>query len=268
MRVKHASHLRYNFSVRRRFFVEKFNGNTAVMEGDAAHHLGHVLRAQTGQLYELSDGAAAWLARIESAARNRVEFALLEQLPAPQPCAEVTLLLSVVKFDAFEWALEKSTELGVNKIIPLAAARSEKGLLAAAAKRSQRWQKILLESSQQSRRLRVPQLDEPVKPADAFAAQTANVRVMLSERSDSPSIKSFFGGSNPANAAISTAALAVGPEGGWTDDELSSARAAGFHEASLGQLILRTETAVIAALATLNYALSPGQDSPRSLKKK
>ena len=226
------------------------------MEGDAAHHLGHVLRAQAGQLYELSDGSAAWLARIESVARNRIEFALLEQLPAPQPAADITLLLSIVKFDAFEWALEKATELGVTKIIPLAAARSEKGLLAATAKRSQRWQKILLESSQQSRRLRLPQLDDLAKPAQAFAAQSAEFRLMLAERSDAPSLRSILGHSNPVRVPA-RAALAIGPEGGWTDDELSTARAHGFQEASLGQLILRTETAVIAALAALNYALSP-----------
>jgi len=226
------------------------------MEGDTAHHLGHVLRAQSGQLYELSDGSAAWLARIESVARNRIEFALLEQLPAPQPVADITLLLSIVKFDAFEWALEKATELGVTKIIPLAAARSEKGLLAAAAKRSQRWQKILLESSQQSRRLRLPQLDGLAKPAQAFAAQSAEFRLMLSERSDAPSLRSILGHSNPVKVPA-RAVLAIGPEGGWTDDELSTAGANGFQEASLGQLILRTETAVIAALAALNYALSP-----------
>ncbi len=226
------------------------------MEGDAAHHLGHVLRAQTGQLYELSDGSAAWLARIESVARSRIEFALIEQLSAPQPVVDVTLLLSIVKFDAFEWAIEKATELGAAKIVPLAAARSEKGLLAAAAKRSQRWQKILLESSQQSRRLRVPHLVELAKPAQAFAAQTAGFRLMLSERSDAPSLRNSLA---PANRTKSpaTVALAIGPEGGWTDDELSAARAAGFQEASLGQLILRTETAVITALATLNFALSP-----------
>jgi 16S rRNA (uracil1498-N3)-methyltransferase len=245
--------------VRRRFFVEQFTGTTAIMEGDAAHHLGHVLRGQTGQLYELSDGSAAWLARIESVARNRVEFALLEQLPAPLPTADLTLLLSIVKFDAFEWAIEKATELGVNKIIPLAAARSEKGLLAAAEKRSRRWQKILLESSQQSRRLRVPRLLEVAKPAQAFPTQTPDFRLMLSERPDATTIRNSFASLNrPKNsrAALPSAALAIGPEGGWTDDELAAARAASFREASLGQLILRTETAVIAALATLNFALS------------
>jgi 16S rRNA (uracil1498-N3)-methyltransferase len=242
--------------VRRRFFVEQFNGTAAVMEGDTAHHLGHVLRAQSGQLFELSDGSAAWLARIESVARNRIEFALLELLPAPQPATDITLLLSIVKFDAFEWAIEKATELGVSKIIPLAAARSEKGLLAAAAKRSQRWQKILLESSQQSRRLRLPQLDELANPARAFAAQTSQFRLMLSERSDAPSLRNILGRSNSVKVPA-RAALAIGPEGGWTDDELTAAGANDFQEASLGQLILRTETAVIAALAALNYALSP-----------
>jgi 16S rRNA (uracil1498-N3)-methyltransferase len=222
------------------------------MEGDAAHHLGQVLRAQAGQLYELSDGLAAWLARIESVGRNRVEFALLEQLPAPRPSVEITLLLSIVKFDAFELAIEKATELGVTKIIPLAAIRSEKGLLAAAAKRSHRWQKILLESSQQSRRLRLPKLDDLAKPAQSFAALTAEFRLMLSERSDAPPIQKSL-----RDAKVVSAALAIGPEGGWTDDELTVARANGFREASLGQLILRTETAVISSLAILNFALSP-----------
>jgi 16S rRNA (uracil1498-N3)-methyltransferase len=243
--------------VRRRFFVQEFNGNAAVIEGDAAHHLGHVLRAQPGQLYELSDGNSAWLARIETVARNRVEFALLEQLAAPQRGVETALLLSIVKFDAFEWAIEKATELGVSRIVPLAADRSEKGLLAAATKRSQRWQKILLESSQQSRRLRVPLLDHSVKPALAFAAQSAKVRLVLSERNDAPSIREALGRVVDApNANPATAALAIGPEGGWTDDELASARSSGFQEASLGQLILRTETAVIAALSSLNFGLS------------
>ncbi len=225
------------------------------MEGDAAHHLGNVLRAQTGQLYELSDGSAVWVSRIESVTRHRVEFTLLEQLPAPKPTADTTLLLSIVKFDAFEWAIEKATELGITRIIPVAAARSEKGLLAAAAKRSERWQKILLEASQQSRRLRIPQLEELANPAKAFEGQSSKYCLMLSERNDAPSIRTTL---NSLNVTIpATAALAIGPEGGWTDEELSAARAAGFQEASLGQLILRTETAVIAALATLNFALSP-----------
>ena len=221
------------------------------MEGEAAHHLGRVLRAQTGQLYELSDGQHARLARIENITRDRIEFALLEELPSNQPSLDVTLLLAIVKFDAFEWAIEKATELGVTTIVPLAAARSEKALLAAAQKRAERWNRILLESSQQSRRVRIPVLGELTKPESAFASCSEGTRVMLSERAEAPLMRAVLDGQRAASAV-----LVIGPEGGWTDAEFEACRRAGFHEASLGKLILRAETAVVAALASLNYALS------------
>ena len=94
------------------------------MEGDAAHHLGRVLRAEPGQLYELSDGTRVYLGKIEKVTRDCVDFALVEELLAHPPSLETVLLLSVVKFEAFEWALEKATELGVSTIVPLAASRS------------------------------------------------------------------------------------------------------------------------------------------------
>jgi 16S rRNA (uracil1498-N3)-methyltransferase len=236
--------------VRRRFFVEQFAGKSAVMEGEAAHHLGRVLRAQTGQLYELSDGEQVWLGRIESVGRDRLQFALVEELPAVHPGVDLTLLLAVVKFDAFEWAIEKATELGVSTIVPLAAERSEKALLSAAAKRAERWKKVLLEASQQSRRVRVPVLGELVKPESAFASRRDGLRVMLSERADASPLRKVLQGQRATKAT-----LAIGPEGGWTDAEFAAAQSCGFLEASLGRLILRTETAVIAALASLNYAL-------------
>ena len=238
--------------MRRRFFVDEFRGHAASMTGEAAHHLARVLRAEPGQLYELSDGKAVWLARVERAGRDAVDFALVEQLPAQGSRLHVTLLLAIVKFDRFEWALEKATELGVSEIVPLAAARSEKGLIAAAAKRAQRWDKILLESAQQSRRLAPPVLCPAVRPAEAFAATRAQqtVSLLLSESAQAPALRAVLEGKSS-----SAAAFAIGPEGGWTEAELSAARAAGFLEASLGQNILRTETAVAAALAILNYAL-------------
>ena len=163
---------------------------------------------------------------------------------------DVTLLLSVVKFDMFEWSIEKATELGVTTIVPLAAARSEKALLVAAVKRAERWKKILVEASQQSRRVRVPVLQEVDKPENAFASHQDGMRVMLSERADAPPLRKILEGKK--NAKVT---LAIGPEGGWTDAEFDAARRSGFQEASLGNLILRTETAVITALASLNYAL-------------
>lgn len=238
--------------MRRRFFVDQFEQQSASLGGEGAHHLGKVLRAQPGQLYELSDGSAVWLGRVEKVGRDAVEFALVEQIPARVPHMSITLLLSIVKFDRFEWSLEKATELGVAEIFPLAAERSEKGLVAAAGKRAARWRKILLESAQQSRSLRVPVLGELLIPSSAFTQKRAQdaVPLLLSEREDALSLKSAIDGKGRSSVL-----LAIGPEGGWTDGELAAARAAGFVEASLGSQILRTETAVVAALAVVNYAL-------------
>ena len=246
--------------MRRRFFVSQMMGDRAFLTDDAAHHLARVLRAEKGQLHELSDGATVRLARIERVARDRVEFLLLEELPAERPQIETTLLLSIVKFDAFEWAIEKATELGVDHIVPLAAARSDKALVTAATKRAVRWKKILLEASQQSRRLQVPGLDGVVKAAEAFARGGNGLRILLSERADAPKLKAALraaledsGLGQHAAPLQGSLRLAIGPEGGWTEEEFEAARRAGFREASMGKLILRTETAVVASLAAIRY---------------
>src|SRR2546422_2694925 len=236
--------------MRRRFFVEQFADKSALREGEAAHPLGRVLRAQPGQLYELSDGERVWLGRIESVGRDRVQFTLVEELPAVQPNLDITLLVALAKFDAFEWAIEKATELGVTTIVPLAAERSEKALLAAAAKRADRWKKILLEASQQSRRVRVPTLQSLRLLDEAFSGDSRGARLCLSERAEAPSLKMAL-----SSVKTLSVTLAIGPEGGWTDRELEVVRQNRFSEVSMGRLILRTETAVIAALASLNYAL-------------
>ncbi|MGA9885386.1 MAG: RsmE family RNA methyltransferase [Candidatus Acidiferrales bacterium] len=262
--------------MRRRFFVDKFEPHSATLLGETAEHLGRVLRAEPGQLCELSDGRRVWLARIERVelpkrGESRIDFALVEPINAREPRIRIILLLSIIKFDRFEWCLEKATELGVNEIIPLAASRSDKPLIAATEKRSARWEKILVESSQQSRRLRPPKLHiEPaterkgslaesiLTPRAAFAESPADHKIILSERADAALLRDVLpsrpGGESPGLQPVS-AALAIGPEGGWTDEELSEARTSGFVEASLGKNILRAETAVLAAMAILGFAL-------------
>jgi 16S rRNA (uracil1498-N3)-methyltransferase len=246
--------------MRRRFFVEQFEDGAATLRGDAAEHLGRVLRAEPGQLYELSDGEQVWLGRVESVGmlkrgENRVEFSLIEPVAVVESKLRTELLIALVKFDRFEWCLEKATELGVAAIQPIAAARSEKALVAAAEKRHSRWEKILVESAQQSRRLRAPVLGAGVAAEKAFAATTAETKVMLSERADAEPLRNVLRG-----VTSNSVALAIGPEGGWTDAEFGAARATGFLEASLGDLILRTETAVISGLAVLNFALCAAAD--------
>ena len=240
-------------SVRRRFFVERFTNHTARLEGEGAHHLGRVLRAEPGQLYELSDGSSVFLARIERVARDHIEFGLVEPVAAEQPRFQAAVLLSIVKFDRFEWALEKSAEWGAHLILPLTSERSERSLVRAATKRGERWKKILLESAQQARSLRPPLLESPARPVDAFRKSVAAIRLILSERASAPALRKVLEQSSPRTSdglpVPLGMALAFGPEGGWTDQELAAAADAGFSEASLGHNILRTETAVIAALA-------------------
>ena len=244
--------------MRRRFFVEQFDSQSAALRGDAAEHLGRVLRAEPGQLYELSDGHAVWLARIKRVAlskrgESRIDFALVEPVAAREPSVQIDLLLSLVKFDRFEWCLEKVTELGAREIIPLAAARTDKALIAAAEKRRSRWEKILAESAQQSRRLRPPSIGVAVPPEKAFAQCAAGTKIFLSERREAPSIREVLAPAKRASSCV--AAIAIGPEGGWTGEEIAVASAAGFAEVSLGENILRTETAVVAAMAVVSFAL-------------
>jgi 16S rRNA (uracil1498-N3)-methyltransferase len=241
--------------MRRRFFVDQFEDTTATVRGDTAEHLARVLRAQPGQLYELSDGERVWLARVERVGLpkrgdNRVEFSLLEAIEAREPALHLHLLIALVKFDRFEWCLEKATELGVNQITPLIAARTDKALVAAATKRYARWERIVSESAQQSRRLRPPKIAAATTLEKAYQASSAQCKILLSERSDAPPIHDVL-----RDVTAQSAEISIGPEGGWTDGELVAARGAGFAEASLGELVLRTETAVLASLAILHFAL-------------
>jgi 16S rRNA (uracil1498-N3)-methyltransferase len=241
--------------MRRRFFVDEFENGRATLRGEGAHHLGRVLRAEPGQLYELSDGQGLWLARTETVGRDEVQFTLMEELPAAVAPVRIELLLAIVKFDRFEWALEKATELGADEISPLAADRSEKGLIAASAKRSERWKKILAESAQQARRLHIPGLAESAKTRDALRAAAAPLKLMFSERAGARPLRKVL---DPAAASpeneVARVAIAIGPEGGWTDAEFSAASECGCVEVALGANILRTETAVCAALAAVQYA--------------
>ncbi len=232
--------------MRRRFLVDSFAEGAAIVRGDDAHHLARVLRARPGQLFELSDGSAVWLAKVASVERDRVEFLLIEPAAASALPLELTLLLSIFRFARFEWALEKATELGAGVVWPMAAVRSEGTLVEAAPKRMARWEKIAHEAAEQSRRVAPPRILAPARPAEAFRETTAEVKLLLSERRDAPPIERFRPSARPGSVA-----LAFGPEGGWVDEELAAAREAGFQEASLGPLILRAETAVIAALSVV-----------------
>jgi 16S rRNA (uracil1498-N3)-methyltransferase len=230
---------------RRRFFVPEVRRGYAELTGLDAAHLMRVLRAEAGQVYEISDNREVYLAEIELARKSQVSFKVLEKLERPPESVEITLLAALIKFDRFEWLVEKATELGVAVIQPFEATRSERGLAQAAAKRTVRWERIALEASQQSRRAVLPEI-RPVLRFSKALETAAEFRLLLDEEPQRPPILSVLPYERNAK---STVALLLGPEGGWTDEERSQAQAAGWEPAGLGRTILRAETAAIAALA-------------------
>ena len=226
--------------------METIRSGTAELCGAAARHLTRVLRVEPGQRYEISDSHFAWLAEIVEARGDRVVFRVLEPLVTMPPPVEIDLSAALFKFDRFEWMIEKATELGVDSILPVATARTEKGLFEASRKRSERWRRIALEAGQQSRRLRPPSIQPAVSFDHALAPVTA-LRYFLEEASAPPFLRALAG-ERPAGARV---ALLTGPEGGWTDAERAAARHAGWQPVSLGPQILRAETAALAAVAVL-----------------
>jgi 16S rRNA (uracil1498-N3)-methyltransferase len=235
---------------RRRFFVDEVRDGRAELRGEEARHLSRVLRGEAGEKYEISDNGSVYLAEIETVAKDRVVFRVLEELGAQEAALHLTLYASLFKFDRFEWMLEKATELDVQKIVPLIAERSEKGLEQAARKRIERWRKILLESSQQSRRARVPEICLPENLPKLLGVGEEN-RYFLDER---PGGQPLFSALPEKRSPADEVTLLVGPEGGWTDMERSGILEAGWTPVSLGPLILRAETAAIAALAVVSSA--------------
>jgi 16S rRNA (uracil1498-N3)-methyltransferase len=213
------------------------------MRGEAAQHLRKVLRAERGFQYEISDNESLYLAEVTDFGKDTVAFEVKEKLESIQAPAPVHLFPALVKFDAFEWMLEKATELGVARITPVYAARTDKGLDQASLKRMGRWQRIVFESGQQARRVTRPELSEPVRLNAALAAETP-VRLFLEEQRGARPILSALP-SEPAATAI-----LVGPEGGWDDGERKAAE--DWSAVSLGPHILRAETAAVAALAVIS----------------
>lgn len=240
---------------RRLFFVPEVRRDEAELEGDAAQHLVRVLRVEAGQQYEISDNHHRYAATVMSARKGSVVFRIDERLDDAPPVPDVTLFASLFKFDHFEWLIEKATELNVARIVPVVTERSEKGLEQAVPRRIERWQRIVLEASQQSRRTILPQIENLLRfPAALNWAATH--RVFLDEMRQGPPLASL-----PVRDSDSVAIL-LGPEGGWTEKERESAIAVGWAPRSLGPNILRAETAGIAALAIVQQAFSSSNKTP------
>ena len=233
---------------RRRWIADEFSGNHATLTGDHADHLVRVLRARVGQEFDITTGTVVRHGRIATIEDGRVEFELGEEVSVVT-VPNVTILLAIFKFDRMEWAIEKCTELGIARIVPIIARRTDAHLASAAAKRVDRWRRIALQAAEQSRRAAPPEIAAAMK-LPAATALPGSLRIVLAESERQTLLRDVLG------SAAGEILLAIGPEGGWADEELQLFQKSGWIFASLGSTILRAETAAIAAAAITISELS------------
>jgi 16S rRNA (uracil1498-N3)-methyltransferase len=272
--------------MRRRFIADTWSPPTghpthAALTGDQAAHLARVLRATPGQVFDIVANGFLHRAEITAVSDSEVRFTLHEELEA-DAALPIHLLLAIFKFDHFEWAIEKATELGVARITPILARRTEKHLALAAPKRLERWRRIAHESSKQSRRTDIPEILNPTPLPTALAAETANLRILLSETEQQTTLTAALTATNAgapnststdrvphpsqphrdgwdvngSSAVLNSLALAIGPEGGWTPEEIILFTTHTWQPVTLGPRILRAETAAIAAIAIASAHLT------------
>jgi 16S rRNA (uracil1498-N3)-methyltransferase len=238
----------------RRFYISSPPaGDQACVEGAEAHHLIHVLRAKAGQSIELLDGSGkVWRGQVATVTADKVEVQqLLLLTPEPAAAAHLILIQALAKADKLEWILQKSTELGIDEIFLLETERSVIKIVRERLKsKMERWQKIILAAAKQSRRNILPILHPPLDCPALPQLVKAGLRLFLSEHEKTQGLKPMLRGHQPQSVAY-----AVGPEGGWTTQEEQLFIANGYLPVTLGDNILRSETAAIAGLAILKYEL-------------
>jgi 16S rRNA (uracil1498-N3)-methyltransferase len=235
---------------RRRFFAPpsafNFGKRTVTLASDEARHLREVLRLKAGDEVQVFDGEGKeFRAAVSQARREFAELEICDEIEAmrSESPLELTLSVALLKGEKFDLVVQKGTELGVNRIIPLVTRYADIRLRdeADAAKRVSRWQRIALEAAKQSGRAVVPEVTMPV-PFTSIIHE--NWCLMFSER-----------GGQPLDTDLTTKTInaIVGSEGGWSDEELHQARAAGIPITTLGGRVLRAETAAIATAALLQH---------------
>jgi 16S rRNA (uracil1498-N3)-methyltransferase len=218
-----------------------------LIAGEEAHYLLAVLRMKAGEELSLFDPSGRhFRARISRAGREGITAELLEELPpARDPARPVVLVQAILKSDKMDLVVRKSTELGVSRIVPVVAERSQ----VRSTRKGERWRKVAREAARQSFRTSVPGVDEPQGLAEFFGG--------------AGSLEGFIfwegGGSSLREARLKHSpnplVIAIGPEGGFTEAEVSLAGRKGLEVKSLGERILRAETAAVAALAVVQFLL-------------
>lgn len=247
-----------------RFFLppESLLGDQVTIRGDAHHHLHNVLRTRLGSVLTLLDGQGQ-CCEVELQAINKREALgrVLRRWREQEKALPVTLIQAVPKGDKFDLVLQKGTELGVRcfQLVKTAHAVPQTDA-ARMTKREQRWLRIVTEAARQCRRSYLPRVKPASELAEVLNQRTEDLKLLLWEAGSLP-LAEVLPEEKPAGVR-----LLVGPEGGFTDEEVELISAAGFRAAHLGPRILRTETAGLAATSILQYRYGDWRQPPAGSK--
>lgn len=225
-------------------------GSQIFLEADESHHLSRVLRLASGATVFAFDGEGneyeCEIARVDkSVAELRVIARLGDEVESP---LELTLGQALVKGDKFDLIVQKAVEIGATRIVPLATENSEIKKAEGKELRLQRWRRVALEATKQCGRRKLLEITEAVRFDQFCATRSEDLKVILSERGGR-SLRDL----SAMRENVTSVALAVAPEGGWSNAELQTANDNGFTAVFLGNRILRTETAAIAAVALIEH---------------
>jgi len=237
----------------RRFYVPKdsIRAGIAILPSDQAHHLRDVLRLGPGDAVEIFDGEGNGFVGEVELRGSEVFICRLQNLPAAELPGQLVLAAALIKSAKFEWILQKATELGVSEIIPLKTRLS--GIQLSDSRinlRLERWDRIVKEAAKQCRRFAAPKLHRPLDFSELLGREelSAYTKLLFYEKAMDPW--------RPDKSLLSKKTiLCIGPEGGWDREEIDKAYRAGFKAFSLGPLILRAETAAIAAMAIIQHQI-------------
>jgi 16S rRNA (uracil1498-N3)-methyltransferase len=250
-----------------RFFVppDSLDAGRVRIRGDVAQQIRRVLRMRPGDTFYLLDGLGyEYLATLSEFDKDEVWADVQEKAQVQtEPAHKVSMYLSLLnKPDKFEYALQKCTELGAVRFVPLVAERSVPG--APRSMRRERWERIIQEAAEQSGRGLIPTLDEPIPLKTALQIES-NVLSEGTHVAIMPELggEGTIAGSLQSHEGARTASIFIGPEGGFAPSEVSMAQDAGVAIVGLGARTLRAETAAIAALTLVLYELGEmGEASP------
>jgi 16S rRNA (uracil1498-N3)-methyltransferase len=221
----------------------QIQGDRLQLTTDQHHYLQRVLRLRLGDRFLVLNGEGAlWLATLISDTQAQLAIAPEAIAASDGSLPPITLAAALPK-QGFDEVVRQATELGVTEIVPII---SDRTLLRPSPNRLQRWQRIAAEAGEQSERLRVPHVKEPVTWLDWLEKESQDLRYLCVARKDVPSLLAVY-----LATAMPAVEVAIGPEGGWTDAEIAAAIARGYHPVSLGRSILRSVTASITALSIL-----------------